>query len=59
MKTPLELYKRFPYMFEGENIGIGISKGWCETFADLCAATGDEDLPPHYWSVGDESGDWR
>lgn len=28
--------ERFPYMFEGDNIGIDIARGWMPMFAKLC-----------------------
>lgn len=36
MKTPRELQTRFPYMFQGEHLGIGICKGWFPIFSKLC-----------------------
>lgn len=30
------LHARFPYMYEGENIGLSISRGWMLMFAKLC-----------------------
>ena len=36
MKTPRELETRFPYMFQGKHLGIGICKGWFPIFSKLC-----------------------
>lgn len=36
MNTPKELQARFPYMFEGDNIGIDIARGWMPGFQTLC-----------------------
>ncbi len=36
MITPKQLQQRFAYMFEGDNIGISIPKGWMPEFAKLC-----------------------
>jgi len=36
VNTPKQLKKRFAYMFEGDNIGISIPKGWMPEFAKLC-----------------------
>lgn len=36
MNTPKELQARFPYMFEGDNIGIDIARGWMLGFQKLC-----------------------
>jgi hypothetical protein len=36
MKTPREIRARFPYMFDGPNIGITIHRGWIELFANVC-----------------------
>jgi hypothetical protein len=52
MNTPLELYKRFQYQFDGKNIGIGIFKGWFPLFSKLCedidAALGDDKRGFHW-----------
>ena len=36
MKTPKELRAKYQYMFEGDNIGLSISKGWFPIFSKLC-----------------------
>jgi hypothetical protein len=36
VNTPKQLKQRFAYMFEGDNIGISIPKGWMPEFAKLC-----------------------
>ena len=36
MNTPKELKGRFPYMFQGENIGLAFHRGWFPTFVKLC-----------------------
>lgn len=36
MNTPEQLFARFPYMFEGPHIGIGIPLGWMPIFQKLC-----------------------
>lgn len=45
MNTPKELQARFPYMFEGDNIGIDIARGWMLGFQKLCEQI-DELLGP-------------
>lgn len=37
-----ELVSRYKYMFEGENIGISITRGWYKIFSDLCEAIDTE-----------------
>jgi hypothetical protein len=34
--TPKELKQRYPYMFEGPNIGISFARGWQPVFSQLC-----------------------
>lgn len=36
MNTIKQLQDRFPYMFEGQNIGISIARGWESLFVRLC-----------------------
>jgi hypothetical protein len=36
METPRDLETRFPYMFQGKHLGIGICKGWFPIFSMLC-----------------------
>ena len=36
MTTPKQLRARYPYMFEGPNIGISIPHGWMPIFESLC-----------------------
>lgn len=36
METPRDLETRFPYMFQGKHLGIGICKGWFPIFSKLC-----------------------
>ena len=36
--TPRQLISRYPYMFEGENLGISIARGWMPLFEQLCMA---------------------
>lgn len=36
MNTIKQLQDRFPYMFEGQNIGISIARGWEGLFVHLC-----------------------
>lgn len=47
-----ELMQRFPYQFEGNNIGIGIARGWNALFTKLCedvdAITNDDPRGLHY-----------
>jgi hypothetical protein len=47
-----ELKQRFPYQFEGKNIGIDIARGWDSLFTKLCedidAITGDDPRGLHY-----------
>jgi hypothetical protein len=41
MKTPKALRARFPYQFEGKNIGISTPRGWFASFSQLCADIDD------------------
>ena len=34
--TPRQLKSRYPYMFDGENMGIAIARGWMPLFEQLC-----------------------
>lgn len=34
--TPRQLKSRYPYMFNGQNIGISIARGWMPLFEQLC-----------------------
>jgi hypothetical protein len=47
-----ELKQRFPYQFEGKNIGISIARGWDSLFTKLCedidAITHDDPRGSHY-----------
>ena len=36
MNTPTDLKTKFPYQFEGRNIGLSIPRGWFLGFAKLC-----------------------
>lgn len=36
MNTPRKLQNRYPFMFTGQHLGIGICKGWFPIFARLC-----------------------
>lgn len=36
MSTPKQLQIRYPYMFDGRNIGISIPHGWMPIFEQLC-----------------------
>lgn len=38
MKSKAELKAKYPYMFEGANIGIDLHDGWLPTFAAACDA---------------------
>ncbi len=63
MTTPLELAQRFPYMFAGKNLGIGISKGWMPMFENLCAQIdailGEDKLGFHWRQVKEKFGSGR
>jgi hypothetical protein len=41
VNTPKQLKQRFAYMFEGDNIGISIPRGWMPEFAKLCEQIDD------------------
>jgi hypothetical protein len=36
VKTIAELIAAYPYMFEGEALGLALHRGWLPTFANLC-----------------------
>jgi len=36
MPIPHRITDRFPYQFEGKNIGLSIARGWVDLFAKLC-----------------------
>jgi hypothetical protein len=53
MKNPKELMASYPYMFEGQNIGISFMKGWFILFAKLCQdidAVLGEDKHGFHWT---------
>lgn len=41
MTTPIELQRRYPYMFSGPHIGLDIARGWMPAFEKLCADIDD------------------
>jgi len=41
MKTFHEIKNRYPYQFEGKNIGLSVAKGWLPEFAALCQRVDD------------------
>lgn len=55
--------KRFPYMFEGKNIGISIARGWKDLFVKLCVdidrALGPDKLGFHWVQVKEKFGSAR
>lgn len=63
METPKELKSRYPYMFNGNNIGISFSKGWFKTFAQLCkdidALLGEDKQGFHFSQVKEKFGTIR
>jgi hypothetical protein len=63
MDTPKELKARYPYMWQGNNIGISFSKGWFKTFAQLCAdidaLLGQDKRGFHYSQVKEKFGTIR
>lgn len=60
MKTPKELQTRFPYMFGGKHLGIGIAKGWFQSFETLCqdidALLGEDKRGFHWIQVKEKFG---
>lgn len=63
MKTLDELKARFPYQFEGKNIGISVAKGWFPAFVQLCVEIdfllGDDKRNFHWTQVKEKFGSAR
>lgn len=62
-KTPKELAKRYPYMFEGKNLGLGIARGWMPLFETLCqqidSVLGNDKLGFHWVQIKEKFGSAR
>lgn len=63
MSNIKNLKQRFPYQFEGENIGVDVAKGWLEFFTKLCedidALLGDDKQGFHWTQVKEKFGACR
>jgi hypothetical protein len=51
------ILSRWPYMFDGKNIGLSVSPGWQSVFFDLCVAV-DAVLPHELKAGGGEGFHW-
>ncbi len=58
-----DLSKRFPYMFNGRNIGLSVGDGWMEVFAKLCedidTLLGDDKRGFHWVQLKEKFGSAR
>jgi hypothetical protein len=63
MTTPKSLKARFPYQFEGKNIGISTARGWFPIFEKLCAdidlLLGEDKRSFHWTQVKEKWGSGR
>lgn len=63
MTTQKQLEKRFPYMFQGPNIGLSIPKGWMPLFEKMCQdineVLGDDKRHFHFTQCKEKFGSAR
>jgi hypothetical protein len=63
MNTLKEIKARYPYQFEGPNMGIGVANGWIPLIADLCMdidlALGENKRGFHWTRIKEKFGSAR